>query len=778
MLKRFLLAAAVLLLAGYSHAQITNGLAGQVIDYDSRMPVVGLSVCVVPKGLCTLTDEDGRFMLAVSRGDTLQFRGMGYDRRVPIGEDYVASEIIWGFRQDPFALSGVVVEGYLAPASNVSAPGSFGVIRQNVLTAGDPFSLQQAMNTIPGVSLENRGIGGSQRIQIRGSFLRAPFAVRNVKMYMNGIPLSSPDGTAPLELIDQGDIRSVEVVKGPAGSAWGSGTGGVMLFRAMEADLLERSATHQQTWGDFGLRRFHTSAAVSQTRWGVRFSHVYQENDGYRDQEFNRKQQATLTARVKLGQKWDLFNYTTYYTGHWALPGALTAVQVQEDPSQAVPFSEENNSSVYRRRLFTGFSATYRPNDHASLLITTYLTSTTKYNPYGTSVFFNGFKDEGAGGAGGRVTYSERWKTGRWHMEAEGGGEIQVESFYLDEYRNAGGLPGDHQFSYDAGYVSLLGFAGWSGTWNNRLRIQAGLSSTGTIHNITAYAQDWEQTDTVATWRPNWLPRIGTALRIDSLIWWNASISYGVSNPTIFEQIDPAVMIGPGQASWSSILPERGVNYETGFKGTEKHTGIEFEATAYVFLLRDIILPFADSIVSSPNPTIEFTRYRNEGSTRQQGLEAVMRKSWRLRGFLERLDLQATFTRSDYRFNSYPSGGDDFRDRLLPGLALHQASGLMQLFSRGESARLSVQYFWNDRMPLNKANTAWMPAWNLLNVRGDFRVFRASSGTWEVIVHGGVNNLLDTQYTSFPNLNDERERFYNPGPPLHIYGGIRIAVIR
>ncbi|MFN9801384.1 MAG: TonB-dependent receptor, partial [Bacteroidota bacterium] len=86
--------------------------------------------------------------------------------------------------------------------------------------------------------------------------------------------------------------------------------------------------------------------------------------------------------------------------------------------------------------------------------------------------------------------------------------------------------------------------------------------------------------------------------------------------------------------------------------------------------------------------------------------------------------------------------------------------------------------FWNDRMPLNKANTAWMPAWNLLNVRGDFRVFRASSGTWEVIVHGGVNNLLDTQYTSFPNLNDERERFYNPGPPLHIYGGIRVAVIR
>ncbi|MFN9798511.1 MAG: TonB-dependent receptor domain-containing protein, partial [Bacteroidota bacterium] len=180
----------------------------------------------------------------------------------------------------------------------------------------------------------------------------------------------------------------------------------------------------------------------------------------------------------------------------------------------------------------------------------------------------------------------------------------------------------------------------------------------------------------------------------DSLIWWNASISYGVSNPTIFEQIDPAVMIGPGQASWSSILPERGVNYETGFKGTEKHTGIEFEATAYVFLLRDIILPFADSIVSSPNPTIEFTRYRNEGSTRQQGLEAVMRKSWRLRGCAARLDLPATFTRADYRFDSYPSGGDDFRDRLLPGLALHQASGLMQLFSRGESARLSVQYFW------------------------------------------------------------------------------------
>jgi iron complex outermembrane receptor protein len=778
-LKRFLAAAlvctsAALLLGQDTIVPVTQGM---VIDYDTRIPVPGLRVCLLPSNTCTITNDQGEFELAGGYRDTLiAFTGLGYDRTEGIMRQF-DTFITYGIRQNPFSLSPAVVEGFLSPSQNASTPGSFGLIKPKLLAAGDEFALQNAMNTIPGVAMESRGYGGSQRIQIRGSFLRAPFAVRNIKMYMNGIPLSSPDGTAPLELIDAGDIRSAEVIKGPAGSAWGSGTGGVILFRAAEPEVLERSAAHQQTWGAFGLRRFHTAAELAGTWWGIRVSHVYQENDGYRDQEFNRKQQATLTARARIREKWDLFNYTTWYTGHWALPGALNAAQVEEDPSQANPFSEENNASVYRRRLFTGSSLTYRPNNRSAVQMTMYFTHTDKYNPYGTTPFFNGFKDEGATGAGGRVTASHQRRLGEWKLNAEAGGELQVESFFLDEYKNIGGLPGDHLFSYDADYLSLLGFGAVDMTYKNRLRLHTGLSAANTIHDITAYASDWQSSDTLADWPVNWLPRIGASVRLDSLIWWNASVSYGVSNPTIFEQIDPSVMVGPSQASASRIRPERGVNYETGFKGGIGNTGVEFELTAYWFFLRDIILPYQDSVITGELPAVvEFTRYKNEGATQQQGIEAIVRKSVRLNGWIERIDLQATFTRANYVFEEYALDDANWSEQLLPGIPLHSATGLLQLNSRDNTLQWSIQHFWNDRMPLNNANSDWLPAWHLLNSRVDVRLWRPASGGWEVHAFGGVNNALNTAYTSFPNVNDARGRYYNPAPGINAFGGIRMRV--
>ena len=48
-------------------------------------------------------------------------------------------------------------------------------------------NLLPAINTIPGVRMEERS-PGSYRLSIRGSLLRSPFGVRNIKIYLNGLP--------------------------------------------------------------------------------------------------------------------------------------------------------------------------------------------------------------------------------------------------------------------------------------------------------------------------------------------------------------------------------------------------------------------------------------------------------------------------------------------------------------------------------------------------------------------------------------------------------------
>lgn len=775
---------------------VTLLIHGKAIDAESNLPVSALRICINSGSQCVVTDADGLFTIGVSAfTDSLHFIGPGYDYwSMPLtGENFPIEYLIW---QKSYSLTPAIVHGYLNPGPNASIPGSFGLIRREMLMSNDELSLQQSINTVPGVSMESRGYGGSQRIQIRGSFLRAPFAVRNVKMYMNGIPLSSPDGTAPLELVDAADVSNIEIVKGPAGSAWGSGTGGVILFRAMEAGKGTREFNHSQLYGAFGIRRFHTAYKFGGKKAGFRLAHVYQENDGYRRQEFNRKHQLTLTAWYAPSRAWRLFNYTTAYTGHWALPGSLDAVQVADDPTQAVAWSERNNSSVYRSRIFSGNSAVYKPNDHSALTIATYLSSTWKYNPYGTSPYFGGFKDEGAGGAGTRVTYShDFWMANKWRLNAQTGTELQVESFYLREYRNAGGLSGAHVYSYETDYLDAMGFALADATWSNRIRLHAGLSGGETIHRITAIAANYTSSDSLASWGMRWLPRAGVAVRIDSTTWFNLSISKGISNPTIFEQTDPAVMYPGVGALVNRLNPERGTNYEAGIKGILFRTGIEFELTAYQFNLGSIILPFQDSI---PSPSgsgelMEYTRYRNGGATRQRGLEAAIRKSFsigRSKRYGGNLHTHIAYTLQDYRFEDYELNGNWSGNR-LPGAGLQSVVVFAQYVSRSRRLWACVQYNWNDRMPLDNANTQWLASWHVLNSRIDIQPLRFKGGQCYLreLITGventhpgnlsfffGINNALNSSYTSFPNLNDTRGRYYNPAPTRNFFVGLRLIV--
>jgi len=758
-----------------------NIFAGRVVDFETKLPVAGLRVCAIPGSPCTLTDEEGFFKLPLWAGqDSIRIEGLGY-----FHEDYVPAaqagiSVTYGISQDPFALSVAVVEGFLNPATNASTPGTFGLIKRPLLQAGDQLSLQNSLNSIPGVVVENRGYGGSQRIQIRGSSLRAPFAVRNIKMYLNGIPFSSPDGTAPLELVDAADISSIEVIKGPAGSAWGSGTGGVLLIRAMESPNGGGSFEHNQTHGQFGISRYHTAVETATARTGIRISHIYQDNDGYRDQEFNRKQQISLMLRNELSSKWNLFTYATHYNGHWGLPGGLTAEDAETNPRAAIPFSAENNASLYRNRYFAGTSAVYRPNSRSSLTIAVYAMNTKKFNPFGTSRFFNGFKDEGAGGTGTRVTYARRTNlSDDLRLDWEGGTELQYESFYLTESSNDGGLPGDFRYRFETNYLAMLGFGAVDLTWKNRVRLHAGLSAGETFHDIRSTGIDDIRTDTTASWGLNWLPRAGLAVKLDSLLWINASISYGVSNPTIFEQVSPEAISTSAGFIRSRVNPESGVNYEVGIKGKEHRSGVEVEVSAYLFELNEVILPVPDSMPSPSDPTetLEFVRYANSGSTRQQGIEAVLRKSLinQDRFFIHRLDVLMSFTRSDYRFNSYRLDDRELNGNRLPGVALNALSTTLIASAWHERIRLSIQHFWYDRMPLNNANLTWLPAWNLLNARMDATILQSKDGRLKLAVHAGVNNALNTSYTSFANLNGTNGRFYNPSPPVNYYGGIRVS---
>src|ERR1044071_9056432 len=82
-----------------------------------------------------------------------------------------------------------------------------------------------ALNSNPGIRMEERS-PGSYRLNIRGSSLRSPFGVRNVKTYYDDIPYTDPGGNTYLNQLGFYNIQSIEVIKGPGSSLYGAGTGG------------------------------------------------------------------------------------------------------------------------------------------------------------------------------------------------------------------------------------------------------------------------------------------------------------------------------------------------------------------------------------------------------------------------------------------------------------------------------------------------------------------------------------------------------------------------
>lgn len=757
------------LFIGFSFgAQSQSSIAkGQAIDAITREPIVGLQVCA-RSGACALTDEMGYFEVAAN-GDTdsLEFRGLGY--RMTEAPRF-SSQVVYGIVQSPSELSGVTVSAYRNGATSANLPASVAIARPRMLKMNDQSSLQQVLNTVPGVWMDSRGYGGSQRINIRGNFLRNPTAVRNVKMYMNGIPISSPDGTAPLEIVDAFDLRNVEIIKGPAGSAYGSGTGGVILFSQKRPGKYARQLNHAQLYGAFGMKRYSTEFMIDRSNYYIRASHVYQENKGFRDQEWNRKQQFTLSSGIRVSDKLNYFLMTTYYDGQLALPGALDSAKVAANPRQAVPYSVTNNTNLYRNRSWSGVSQTWKPISWFSNTTSLYFTTTEKTNPFGTSKAFSGFKEEGARGWGGRTESTFFILRGdKSKLNLHLGGEWQSENYTIDEHVMDNSRPGRLRYGYHTQYRSGMFFGNLDLQLYKRIGLTLGASGNQTVHTMHHYVYSGFSADTVATWKRNWLPRCAVNINLYKEIFAFAQFTTGNSNPGIFEQLDTA-LVANGRNIGSRISPERAAMREAGLKGTEDYSGIQFQLVAYRTDITGAILGRPDSS--------GYTRYSNAGNLRQRGLEGSIMKSFdiRERGFINEVLIQIAGTKTDYRFLEY-SDTATYTGKKIPGVPDFSVNALLEVEMFSHLVSIACQSYYVGKVFLNSNNNVSSQPLNYVNARMDIRLANKWSKIPLIITIGG-NNLTNTAYTSFYNLNDFRKRYFNPAPGINFYWGIGLDLSR
>src|SRR6188474_2616471 len=130
-------------------------------------------------------------------------------------------------------LQEVTVKAYEQNRKLMQVPASIAVINKAQLSHFNNTNILPALNSNPGIRMEERS-PGSYRLNIRGSSLRSPFGVRNVKVYWNDIPFTDPSGNTYFNQFSFYDFSSLEILKGPGSSLYGAGSGGVILAQGFD----------------------------------------------------------------------------------------------------------------------------------------------------------------------------------------------------------------------------------------------------------------------------------------------------------------------------------------------------------------------------------------------------------------------------------------------------------------------------------------------------------------------------------------------------------------
>src|SRR4029077_15368092 len=135
-----------------------------------------------------------------------------------------------------FGEEAVVVTATRSAQSTLEVPASIDRIPGDELREDRPqVNLSESLGRVPGIVVQNRqNYAQDLQIQSRGFGARATFGVRGIRLVADGIPATMPDGQGQAANFALGSARSIEVLRGPFSTLYGSSAGGVILVETEE----------------------------------------------------------------------------------------------------------------------------------------------------------------------------------------------------------------------------------------------------------------------------------------------------------------------------------------------------------------------------------------------------------------------------------------------------------------------------------------------------------------------------------------------------------------
>jgi iron complex outermembrane receptor protein len=659
---------------------------------------------------------------------------------------------------DTARLKEVTIAIYPGKPLLLHSAGSVSSLGEEELKDHSPYSFLPALNTLPGVRMEERS-PGSYRLSVRGSLLRSPFGIRNIKIYMDEFLLTDGGGNTYLNLVDANAFSSAQVLKGPEGSMFGANTGGVLVL-GTGSNTDTSNANISLSGGSYGLLNGHVALKKQWKKYSVRLDQSYLRSDGYRRNSALERNYTRLLQefRYKKGNLKLLFLGSQL---HYETPGGLTPAQYMEDPEQArpatgkLPGAEDQKAGIYNTTAYGGVSNELQLLPQLKHVITVFGSYTDFKNPFITN-YEQRFENTG----GLRTYFSLSEHMGIMQFRWNAGFEYEQTRSLISNFTNNKGTRDQLMAKDDLTAGNYFYFSQLTMLISTRLQLEIAASLNNYYYRYRNISPADETGITKKALNTQLLPRAGISYRIVNNLTWRASVSKGYSPPTIAE-IRPS-----DNLIYENLQSEYGWNYESGLRYQALNRRWETDLVFFRFDLRDAIVRRTNA------GGAEY--FVNAGGTRQQGIEfqsALQLAKKRSSGFIRAAKLYNSFTWSDFHFVSYRLNAADYSGNELTGVPLYTVNtGIRTEFPFNLSLFISYNYV--ERIPLSDDNTVYSEPYHLLALKAGW-TYRFRNKT-SLELFAGADNLTDVIYSAGNDLNAAAARFYNAAPRRNFYGGISI----
>jgi iron complex outermembrane receptor protein len=648
-------------------------------------------------------------------------------------------------------ISEVRIDAYKKPAAFISSTKSVSVVSVNLLNQNTPERMLESINQIAGARMEERS-PGSYRISLRGSTLRSPFGVRNVKVYLDDFIFSDASGNTYFNVISPELIKKMEIYKGPESGDYGAVTGGTVLLKTSDSEKTSANLS----LGSYGT--FNQSFDFSK-QLGEHFIEIFQnyyQTDSYREQSKVVRKQVFLKDNFQYSERGTLKAMILYADLDYQTPGGLTLEQMQFNRKQArpatktVPGAEDQDAGIRNKMILAGLSNEYRFNSDFSHFILIQGSYVDFENPFITN-FENRFEKNFA--LRTHLNYEKNLDhiALAYRLGFEGG----INDILIKNYDNNRGVEGNPQ-NFDK-IKNTSGFYFIS----QKLNVDEKLFSDISL-SLNSNAYDWERLfprneNGKTRFKNQWLPNFGLSYLFAKGFSVRVKIGKGNSAPTNEE------IRASDQQFNTSLRPEYGWNKEIGIR-KQFGNSLFIEGSYFDFRMKDAIVRRQNEAGQ------EF--FVNSGATVQKGLEVLLEsKSFNLKNDIFNY-FKFRFSGSFYQFTfeDYRQNDNDFSGNDLTGVPQTTINSLINfiLFKK-----LSVDYshFYTSKIPLNDANSVWSDSSLVGNIQFRFP-FELDRTRLNIFLQ--IQNLYNEDYVSGFDINAFGNRYYNPAAKRNFVFGVKV----